>query len=136
MNISVEDYMRTIYALSEEQAVKTEGIRSISIAEEMHVSKSGVSQMLNKLNSLGYINREAYGMVSFTGKGLKEAKRIMHNHRVIEVFLRQVLKYKVEDVHDEAHRLEHAFSEESIRRLDKFLKNPTKSPSGKTIPHD
>jgi DtxR family Mn-dependent transcriptional regulator len=136
MNVSVEDYMRTIFGLYERQSPESDGIRSVDISRELGVSKPSVSQMLSKLGRMGYINRASYGRLSMTNKGYKEAQRIMHNHRVIEVFLMRILKYKLEEVHEEAHRLEHAFSEESIRRLDRFLKNPTKSPSGKSIPHD
>lgn len=135
MNVSVEDYMRTLYGIYERQGFK-EGIKSIDVADEMQISKSSVSQMFNKLKDLKLIKRDAYSKVSFTKDGLKEAKRVMHNHRVIEVFLKDVLDYELSKVHEEAHRLEHAFSEESIKRLDRFLQNPTRSPSGKNIPHD
>jgi DtxR family transcriptional regulator, Mn-dependent transcriptional regulator len=133
---SKEDYLRTIYYFYEKEKDKTKGVRSINIAKALSITKPSVSGMLKKLAKEGFIKFKPYSNILLTNQGLKEAKRVMHNHRVIEVFLRDVLKYDLLKVHDEAHRLEHAFSEESIRRLDKFLNNPKISPLGKPIPHD
>lgn len=133
---SKEDYLRTMYGLYERLDSKKEGITSIDISKELKITRPSVSGMLKKLVQNGYIKFTPYSRVFFTLKGLKEAKRVMHNHRVIEVFLKEVLKYDLSDVHEEAHRLEHAFSEESIRRLDDFLNNPTRSPYGYDIPHE
>ncbi|MCP3686395.1 MAG: metal-dependent transcriptional regulator [bacterium] len=136
MSVSAEDYLRTIYYLSEKQADKKLGIKAVDVATELNISKPSVSAMIKKLISLGFLRANPYSKIFFTEKGRNEAKRVMHNHRVIEVFLADVLKYDQKKVHDEAHRLEHAFSEESIKRLDAFLKNPKKSPHGETIPHE
>ena len=130
---STEDYLRTIYSLYEKD--KTKGIKSIGIANELSISKPSVSEMIKKLVKGRLVKADPYSDIFFTEKGLKEARRIMHNHRIIEVFLKNILKYDLRKVHEEAHRLEHAFSEESIRRLDKFLNHPKQSPAGKTIPH-
>ena len=121
-SISREDYLRTMYSFYEKEEDKTKGIRSIDIAKELNVSKPSVSEMVRKLIKKGFIKANPYSDIFFTGKGLKEAKIVMHNHRVIEVFLKKVLNYNLGKVHEEAHRLEHAFSEESIRKLDVFLK--------------
>ncbi|MBU0980077.1 MAG: metal-dependent transcriptional regulator [Nanoarchaeota archaeon] len=134
MNVSTEDYLRTLYAIYEKLKDKSEGLRSIDVAKELGISKPSVSAMIKKLISMNYLKAKPYSKIHFTRKGLKEALRVMHNHRVIEVFLRDILGYGLTKVHEEAHRLEHAFSEESIKRLDKFLKHPKKSPYGMKIP--
>jgi len=132
---SIEDYLRTMYSLYEKEQDKTKGIRSIDIAKELNISKPSVSQMIRKLLKKCYVKANPYSNIFFTKKGLEKAQRVMHNHRVIEVFLKDVLKYNLDDIHEEAHKLEHAFSEQSIKRLDKFLNHPTKSPHGMKIPH-
>ena len=132
--ISREDYLRAIYVIYEAQKDKKEGIKSVDIAKHLNVSKASVSEMVRKLAKEGYIAVRPYSAIQFTKKGLSEARRIMHNHRVIEVFLKKILNYNINKVHEEAHRLEHAFSEGSINRLDKFLKNPKISPHGYPIP--
>ncbi len=130
---STEDYLRTAYFLYEKD--KTKGIRSIDIAKELKISKPSVSEMIKKLVKKGLIKANPYSNIFLTKKGLTEARRVMHNHRVIEVFLKQILKHDLSKVHQEAHRLEHAFSESSINKLDDFLNHPKQSPAGKTIPH-
>ncbi|MBW2989319.1 metal-dependent transcriptional regulator [Candidatus Woesearchaeota archaeon] len=132
---SSEDYLIAMYSIYEKEKEHSKGIRSVDIAKELKISKPSVSEMLKKMAEEGFIRFEPYSNIFFKKKGLKEAKRLMHNRRVIEVFLRDVLKYNPKRVDKEAHRLEHAFSEESIKRLDRFLNNPKVSPSGKPIPH-
>ncbi len=134
MNISLEDYMRTIYSLYERLDDKDQGIKSIDIANAMKISKPSVSSMIRKLVSHGYIKAKPYSKIHLTSFGFTEARKIMHKHRVIEVFLCDVLGYGDQEVHDEAHRLEHAFSDETIARLDRHLKKPGSSPLGKKIP--
>ena len=130
---SQEDYLRAMYLIYEKQIDNSLGIKSINISKELKVSKPSVSEMLRKLAKMGFIRSRPYSNIFLTGRGLKEAKKITHNHRVIEVFLSNVLKYNLRGVHEEAHKLEHAFSEESIKRLDKFLKNPKVCPHGERI---
>jgi DtxR family Mn-dependent transcriptional regulator len=132
MYISKEDYLRVLYELNEKCK---DNIKSIDIAKKLEITKPSVTQMINKFKEQELVKSKPYSRIKLTNKGLKEAKRIMHNHRVIEVFLKKVLKYEIKNVHDEANRLEHAFSEESIRRIDSLLSNPKKSPHGKEIPH-
>ena len=130
---SQEDYLRAMYLIYEKQADKSLGIKSIDISKELNVSKPSVSEMIKKLAKMGFIRSKPYSNIFFTNNGLREARKITHNHRVIEVFLKEVLKYNLKGVHEEAHKLEHAFSQESIKRLDKFLKNPKVCPHGDVI---
>jgi len=133
---SKDDYLRTIYSLYEKLDDKEKGIRSVDLAKTLSITKASVSGMLKKLARKGYLKCKPYSKIFFSHKGIKEARRVMHNHRVIEVFLKKILKYDLSKVHEEAHKLEHAFSEESISRLDEFLNHPTRSPYGYNIPHD
>ena len=136
MNISIEDYLRTIYSLYEKSEDKIQGVKSVDIAKELKISKPSVSNMIKKLISKKYLKAKPYSNIYFTKRGLKEAKRVMHNHRVIEVFLRNILGCDIRKIHEEAHQLEHTFSEYTIKKLDKFLDNPKVSPFGKPIPHN
>lgn len=134
MDISKEDYLRAIYIIRENSG--QELIKSVDIAKELKITKPSVSAMIKKLIVEGYIKKKPYSKIKLTKKGQNKAIRITHKHRVIEVFLKEVLGYKLDYVHQEAHRLEHAFSDESIKRLDNYLKNPKVSPHGRLIPHE
>lgn len=127
--------MRTMFNLYEQLDNLDNGIKSVNIAKELDITRASVSVMLKKLAKKGYVECEPYSNVFLTRKGLREAKRVTHNHRVIEVFLEKILHCDQSNIHEEAHKLEHGFSEDSIKRLDKFLNHPTTSPYGKDIPH-
>lgn len=125
-----EDYLRAIYRAYE----KNEDIRSVDIAKELKISKPAVSEMLKKLARLKYIRMAPYSNITLTAKGLKTAKELTYKHRVIEVFLKDILKISKNNIHKEAHKLEHTVSEEVIKKLSKFLDNPKVCPGGKNIP--
>ena len=58
----------------------------------------------------------------------------MRHHRLIETFLYKVLDYPLEEVHEEAERLEHFISERFEERIAAKLGNPTTDPHGHCIP--
>jgi DtxR family Mn-dependent transcriptional regulator len=125
-----EDYLRGLYILEEEKGK----IKSIDLAHYLNVSKPSVSEMVQELNREGLISHKKYSKLRFTPKGRKIAQKLTSKHRLIELFLKNILKINSKNVHHEAHRLEHAFSDESIAKIRKLLGNPKKDPHGKPIP--
>ena len=125
-----EDYLRGLYILQEEKSE----IKSIDLAHYLNVSKPSVSEMVQELNREGLVDYRRYSKLKFTSKGKKIARKLTSKHRLIEIFLKNILKIESKNVHREAHRLEHAFSDESINKLKKLLGNPKKDPHGKPIP--
>ncbi len=128
---SREDYLRAIYDYWEQ---KDKVIRSVDIAEYLIVSKASVSQMLKKLAKQGFVRIKPYSQILFTARGLRLAKKITYKHRIIEVFLKEVLGVDNLKIHQEAHELEHCFSDNVIKKLAKFVNNPKYCPGGKKIP--
>ena len=129
---SQEDYLRAIYLVMEKTNDKT--AKSVDIAESLGVSKPAVSKMLKKLQDDGLISTNPYSSVSLTISGQCLAQNLTHKHRLIEVFLKDILHVDMERIHDEAHKMEHAFSDDTIEKLGIFLKNPEYCPNGKKIP--
>ena len=129
-----EDYLRAIYHFQEEGNNIEKGISSISLAEYLHISKPTVSEMLRKLMKENLVHKTPYGKISLTEKGLAESKAITRKHRIIEVFLTKILKINSRAIHEEAHRLEHAFSSNSIHSISRLIKNAKSCPHGKPIP--
>jgi len=125
-----EDYLRGLYILEE----KKDEIKSIDLAHYLNVSKPSVSEMIKELDEEGLVFHKKYSKLKFTPKGRRIAQKLTSKHRLIELFLKNVLKIDSKNVHQEAHRLEHAFSDESIEKLRKLLGNPKKDPHGKPIP--
>ena len=125
-----EDYLRALYILEEEKYE----LKSIDLARYLNVSKPSVSEMVKELNKEGLILYKKYSKLRFSAKGRRIAIRLTSKHRLIELFLRNILRIRSKNIHQEAHRLEHAFSDESIGKLRKLLDNPKKDPHGKPIP--
>ena len=125
-----EDYLRGLYILKEEKGE----LKSVDLARYLNLSKPSISEMMHELNKTGLVSYKKYSKIKFTPKGRKIAKELTVKHRLIEIFLKNVLKIDSNKVHEEAHRLEHAFSEESIEKLRKLLGNPKIDPHGKPIP--
>lgn len=127
---ATEDYLRTIYALEEE----IEPVIAARVADEMGVSASTMVSTLRRLQREGYVKVERRKEISLTGEGKKVAEAILRRHFLIERFLTDLLGLDWVKAHQEAHRLEHAVSQEVEERLAKLLSHPTTCPHGNPIP--
>lgn len=74
------------------------------------------------------------GVVSLTGRGQKEAGRLIRGHRLWETYSTEELGARGGQAHETAHRVEHFLGEELTERMDESLKTPEKDPHGKEIP--
>jgi DtxR family Mn-dependent transcriptional regulator len=127
---NAEDYLACVYDLSvQDRAVKTN-----EIAAKLGLSPASVTEMVQKLAVDGFLNYERYKGVTLTPKGRKVAERIKRRHRLLERFLVDVLGMKREKSHEEAMKLEHTVSDESVERLNQILNYPTVCPDGDPIP--
>ncbi len=126
-----EDYLKAIYHLGEELG---RAVRSVELVKYLRVSKPSVSKMIKNLSKSDFVSYKKYGLLSLTKKGVKEAEKITYKHRIIEIFLTKMLRLHPSKIHEEGNKLEHAFSDESIKRISLLLKNPKFCPHGKSIP--
>ena len=127
---SIQHYLREIYKLRND-----EGQASVSaLARRLSVSDASASAMVKKLDALGLAEHVPYRGVSLTPSGERVALVVIRHHRLLELYLAETLGLDVEDVHDEADRLEHAISEELESRIDRALGFPTHDPHGDPIP--
>jgi DtxR family transcriptional regulator, Mn-dependent transcriptional regulator len=90
--------------------------------------------MVKKLAALGLALHQPYRGVTLTTAGEKVALEVIRHHRLLELYLAETLGLDVDDVHDEAERLEHVISEELEARIDRVLGYPTHDPHGDPIP--
>lgn len=118
-NISTEMYLKTIFLLKEKNK---EDPKPVDIVNELRLSKGSVSEMLKKLDDEGLIEYESYGKIKLSQKGLEKAKNVVRKYKIIREFLEKKLKIAPEKIHEEACNLEHGFSDESIARLNIFLR--------------
>src|SRR5215467_11340875 len=128
---AIEDYLRTIYALEEE----IQPVIAARVAEEVGVTPSTMVSTLRRLEGEGYLKVVRRKEIHLTSEGKQVAERILRRHFLIERFLTDLLGLDWVKAHQEAHRLEHAVSQEVEERLAKLLNNPTTCPHGNPIPN-
>ena len=83
---------------------------------------------------LDLLEHEPYRGARLTPAGERVALEVIRHHRLLELYLARTLGVAVDDVHDEADRLEHHISEELEERIDQALGYPTHDPHGDPIP--
>jgi len=127
---AVEDYLRTIYALEEE----VQPVIAARVAEEVGVTPSTMVSTLRRLEGEGYLKVVRRKEIHLTAEGKQVAERILRRHFLLERFLTDMLELDWVKAHQEAHRLEHALSQEVEDRLAKLLGYPTTCPHGNPIP--
>ncbi|HET9768158.1 MAG TPA: metal-dependent transcriptional regulator [Thermoanaerobaculia bacterium] len=129
---TVEDYLKHI--LLAEQEAPGERVGTGQIASRLALSPGTVTAMLKALADGGLLDYEPYGGVRLTKAGRQLATHVLRRHRLLELFLVEVLGLDWSEVHAEAEQLEHAVSDRLIARMDEMLGSPTVDPHGDPIP--
>ncbi len=130
---AIEDYTKAIYAL-QERADRGGTVATTALAERLGVTSGSVSAMLRKLDVAGLVTHEPYHGVRLTPRGERVALEVIRHHRLIELFLAEVLDMPWDRVHAEAEVLEHVLSEELEGLIASKLGHPTADPHGDPIP--
>ena len=131
---TVENYLKAIYlgvaGLSPEQRLLPMG----QLATSLGVAPGTATTMVKTLAESGLVDYEPYSGVALTSAGEKLAALVLRRHRLIELFLVQVMGFSWDEVHDDAEQLEHVVSEKLIERIDEMLGHPSVDPHGDPIP--
>lgn len=128
-----QDYLKVIWTARE---WSDERVSTKLLAGSLGVSASTASEAIRKLADQGLVNHEKYGEVTLTASGRAAAVQMVRRHRLLETFLVSELGYSWDEVHDEAEVLEHAVSNELMRRMDAKLGYPHRDPHGDPIPQE
>ncbi len=129
---TVEDYLKQIYQaqLTSPDSLVPTG----QVASALKVAPSTATAMVKTLAEAGLVEYEPYSGVCLTPAGEKLASHVLRRHRLVELFLVEVMGMDWSDVHSEAELLEHAVSERLLRRIDTMLGGPEVDPHGDPIP--
>ncbi len=114
---SLEDYLETICILSQKDPV----VRSRDIARKLGVTMPSVTEAMRKLAGAGLVNYEKYGYITLTSKGTDLAQQIYSHHKILSRFFRDILRIKMEIAEEDACKIEHHASLETLRRLKTFI---------------
>ena len=130
-SLAEENYLKAIYKIAE---LGDGSISTNAIAHKLNTSAASVTDMLKKLAKKKFIKYKKYNGLSMTESGKRVALGIIRKHRLWEMFLVKVLKFKWDEVHDIAEQMEHIRSEKLIQHIDKALNYPRFDPHGDPIP--
>lgn len=127
---AVEDYLKAIYLLQQEQVEVT----TTRISAQLGTKPGSVTGMLKKLAELQMVRYTPYQGVRLTPAGERVALEVVRHHRLLELYLVEALGYSWDEVHDEAEHLEHYISEKLEARIAAHLGSPDFDPHGDPIP--
>jgi DtxR family transcriptional regulator, Mn-dependent transcriptional regulator len=125
-----QDYLKALYLLHGDQRP----VPTRDLAQRLGISSPSVSEMVTRLTAQGLVEHDRYRGQQLTREGRKVALELVRHHRLLEMFLVQVLGYRWDEVHDEAERLEHVISERMEQRIFELLGRPELDPHGHAIP--
>lgn len=126
---SAEDYLKHLLRLGQAGKVNTQ-----ALADALEVAPASVTGMLRKLTEQGLVSHTPYQGAELTAEGERVALEVLRHHRLLELFLHRALGVPLDEVHEEAERLEHALSEKLEARIAAWLGDPTHDPHGDPIP--
>src|SRR5436853_2621453 len=131
---TVENYLKAIFQGQSLLATDQRLVPMGQVAATLGVTPGTATTMVKALAESGLAEYEAYSGVRLTAGGEKLAALVLRRHRLVELFLVQVMGMSWAEVHDEAEQLEHVVSERLIERIDLMLGHPTHDPHGDPIP--
>jgi DtxR family Mn-dependent transcriptional regulator len=127
---AVQDYLKAIHRRGGADRV----VPPAEITELLGVKAPSVTGMLKRLAEAGWIEYTPGTGAKLTETGLTEALRVIRRHRLIELFLTQVLGLDWSEVDAEAEALEHAISPRLEQAIAAHLGEPLEDPHGHLIP--
>jgi len=114
---SGENYLETILVLKERNGK----VRSIDVAAELDFSKPSVSRAIGILKKEGLVAVDENGYLELTGAGKARAAAVFDRHKIIAGYLREVLGVDEQAAQEDACRIEHILSEESLKKMEEKL---------------
>lgn len=117
MTASLEDYLEAVFVLSGSNSQ----VRLTDIAAMLGVSKPSANRAVNTLTQNGFLKHEAYGAITLTPEGETYAASVLHRHKLLKHFLNGTLGVNEKTAEEDACKMEHVMSSETIEKLYDYL---------------
>lgn len=129
-SVAMREYLAEIYRLQEDAPT----VSTTSLAERLHVSAPAVPRMLKRLRNAGYVIHKPYQGIELTPRGREEALRELRRHRILEVFLVNVMGFTWDEAHEHAEEMGRGLNDAISERMAEMTNYPTRCPHGEPIP--
>ena len=113
----VEEYLETIYDIQKSGRVA----KTKEIAERLDVKPSSVTEMLNKLSGMGYVEYQPYRGAVLTKKGFEIAERIKKTYHIFRRFFEEFLGIDAELSDRLSCTLEHVADEDALEKICRII---------------
>ena len=117
-----ENYLEAILKIEDENRQ----VRSIDVAKELDVSRPSVNKAIGVLKKAGMVEQQPYGQISLTPEGRAQASAVMHRHVTLKKFLTRILHVNDAVADEDACKMEHVVSEETMQKLTAYIEKITK----------
>ena len=114
---SLEDYLEMIYILKQKNNI----VRITDIANALRLTKPSVNKAVNNLKNEKLVHHERYGSIKLTGKGEEIARAVYERHNILKNFFIEVLEINPDTAEEDACKVEHVLSAESMDKLTKYF---------------
>lgn len=131
-SVAMREYLAEIYRLQE----GTPTVSTTALAERLNVSAPAVPRMLRRLRNSGYVKHVPYQGFELTELGVEEALKELRRHRVLEVFLVNIMGFTWDEAHEHADDLGKGLNDEVVRRMAEMTDQPSRCPHGEPIPDE
>lgn len=131
-SVAMREYLAEIYRLQEDSPT----VSTTSLAERLDVSPPAVPRMLKRLKSSGYVKHVPYQGVELTELGRKEALQEIRRHRILEVFLVNIMGFTWDEAHEHADELGRGLNDALTGRMAEMTHYPQRCPHGEPIPSE
>ncbi len=129
---AMREYLAEIYRLQEDSPT----VSTTSLAERLGVSAPAVPRMLKRLKNAGYVKHIPYQGVELTDRGRIEALSEIRRHRILEVFLVNIMGFSWDETHDHADQLSAGLNDAIVQRMAEMTNSPSRCPHGEPIPDE
>jgi DtxR family Mn-dependent transcriptional regulator len=129
---AMREYLAEIFRLQEDSPL----VNTTSLANRLNVSAPAVPRMLKRLRNAGYVEHKPYEGFALTEFGKEEALKELRRHRILEVFLVNIMGFTWDETHEHADDLGRGLNDIIVKRMAKMTDNPTRCPHGEPIPDE
>lgn len=114
---AAEDYLEAMLMMKEKHGF----IRSMDVAEQLHVTKPSVTYTTKRLRENGYITMDKDGLITLTDSGMEIADRIYTRHKLLTEFFVH-LGVDEQTAREDACKVEHDVSAKTFDAICRHAK--------------
>jgi ABC-type Mn2+/Zn2+ transport system permease subunit/Mn-dependent DtxR family transcriptional regulator len=131
---AAENLLKTLYIMREHRGTDDPRFGVHDVAAMRHEPPEAIHRLRRIAARRDWVDPTSPDPIILTPQGLEEARRIVRNHRLWELFLTQEANLASDHVHADAEYIEHVLPKDVLRKLEQMLDSPAADPHGRPIP--